>query len=133
MVYVFLFTKRRKKRANMYRINRRSKNIRTNILTHRTTKILQNTTFSTEIVNEYRIFFLLSTRKKNPLLFGMVEKWDPVLGTGDPGIPGSSGTPSTSGSHGPLVPLDPRTSWDLRTLGKLPPSFEIQNLSAQKL
>ena len=77
--------------------------------------------------------FYFLPEKKIPLLFGMVEKWDPVLGTGDPGIPGSSGTPSTSGSHEPPGPLDPRTSWDLRTLGKLPLPFEIQNLNTQKL
>ena len=70
---------------------------------------------------------------------GMVEKWDPVLGLQypqDPHDPCDRKTPSTSGSHeppGPPRPLDLPTLWDLRTLGKLPLPFEIQNLNTQKL
>ena len=70
---------------------------------------------------------------------GMVEKWDPVQGLQypqDPHDPWDPKTPSTSGSHeppGPPRPLDPQTLWDLKTLGKLPLPFEIQNLNTQKL
>ena len=84
----------------------------------------------------------------------MVEKWDPVQGFWEPRdlwdlwdprdyldpweprdprdaqylkIPWTPGTPRTSGTFDPLEPQD------LKTLGKLPLSFEIQNLNNQKL
>ena len=55
----------------------------------------------------------------------MVEKWDPVLGRRDPRDSQDLGTSSTSGSHEPPQ--------DLRTLWKLTPPYEIQNLNTQKL
>ena len=87
----------------------------------------------------------------------MAEKWDPVQGFWEPRdlwdlwdprdyldpweprdprdprdaqylkIPWTPGTPRTSGTFDPLEPQD------LKTLGKLPLSFEIQNLNNQKL
>ena len=84
----------------------------------------------------------------------MVEKWDPVLGPWEPQdlldagtsmtpgttrIPGTSRTPrtpSTSGSHEPprnSGASDPLGPQDLRTSGKLPQPFEIQNLNAVQL
>ena len=59
-----------------------------------------------------------------------------------PGAPGTSKIPetprtsSTSGFHGPTrppQPLEPQNPWDLRTLGKLPLPFEIQDLNAVQL
>ena len=62
-------------------------------------------------------------------LDNMVEMWDPVLGPRDPQDLQhiwelqDHWTPTTSGSH--RLPLD------LWTFGKLPLSFEIQNLNTQ--
>ena len=66
-----------------------------------------------------------------PRLLGLLGPTEPL---GPPGPLGPSylATASISGSHGPLGPpgpLDPWTPWDLRTLGKLPLPFEIQNLN----
>ena len=46
----------------------------------------------------------------------MVEKWDPVLGTQEPGTLSTSGSHGLPGTPGPLVPWNP---WDLRTSGPL--------------
>ena len=40
---------------------------------------------------------------------------------------------SSPGTLGPRDTWDSRTSWDLRTLGKSPLPFELQNLNTQKL
>ena len=75
----------------------------------------------------------------------MVEKWDPVLGPPGPlgplGPPGPPRpwdpqylritlTPKTPRTSGPSNPLRPQ---DLRTFGKLPLPFEIQNLNTVQL
>ena len=51
----------------------------------------------------------------------MVEKWDPALGPPGPRV---IQDPMDPGTSGPL---------NLRTLGKLPLPFEIQNLNTQRL